>query len=513
MNWKITFLLFFVSIVAKTQERNSVESFNSSAKILQDWDPVRGAWLHQSLLSMSSGSAIPDRTFPEDLTPFELLRALPSNVRSAYRNSFSENTSNQTQAERESADRIRSISDRTNCRPQSGRSYGDPHLNSFDGATFSFQTVGEFVLSKSATGNIEIQTRQQPQRDDFSLNTAVAMNVSGDRVCLYANEKPDANSSSALRVNGQSVVLGTGAYFLEHGGTITYTNNTYRINWPSGEVVKAEMRRGWDMNFINLTVQLFPCSDPGFSGLLGNANGISNDDFDGGASNRSLASFSTFGNSAAQQASNELEKEFLAFMARDLARQFRITPASSLFDYSPGMSTLSYTDESFPKVHRTVGDLTPDRQQAARRACEEQGVRGDDIKGCMFDQAYLSLPPSPRPVIKDQVEGVMLSKVDVPRPNVNPGRPNYDPLGKKNDAPKPEITPQTISKPQQVEGVKPSQQKQDVPEVPISKPSGAQPSTPAKPSGTIPASPSKPSAPSAPSKPVTSPAGGKVGKG
>jgi len=116
-------------------------------------------------------------------------------------------------------------------------------------------------------------------------------------------------------------------------------------------------------------------------------------------------------------------------------------------------------------------------------------------------------------VIKDQVEGVMLSKVDVPRPNVNPGRPNYDPLGKKNDAPKPEITPQTISKPQQVEGVKPSQQKQDVPEVPISKPSGAQPSTPAKPSGTIPASPSKPSAPSAPSKPVTSPAGGKVGKG
>jgi hypothetical protein len=514
MNSKNTFLLFLVcASAAFAQERTSPEPFSSSSKVLQDWDPVRGAWLHQSLLSLSSGEAIPDRTFPENLTPFEMLRAVPSNVRSSYRNSLSENSSNQTQSDRDRAERIRTISDRTDCRPQSGRSYGDPHLNSFDGASFSFQTVGEFVLSRSASGNFEVQTRQQPQRDDFSLNTAVAMNVSGDRVCLYANEKPDANSSSALRVNGQSVVIGNGAYFLEHGGTITYTNNTYRINWPTGEVVQAEMRRGWDMNFINLSVQLFPCSEAGLSGLLGNANGMSNDDFDGGASNRSLASFSTFGNSAAQQASNELEKEFLAFMARDLARQFRITQATSLFDYSPGMSTVSYTDESFPKVHRTVGDLTPDQQQTARRTCEEQGVRGDDIKGCMFDQAYLSLPPSPRPVIKDQVEGLSFSKVDLPRPNVNPDRPNYDPLGNKKDAPKPETTPQTISKPQQVDGQKPVSQKQEVPEIPISKPSGSQPASPAKPSSTIPSAPTKPSAPSAPSKPASPAPGGKIGKG
>jgi hypothetical protein len=526
MKWNSFFIFFSVSLtVAFSQERDAVEPLSASATVLRNWDPVRGAWLHQSMLSLSSGDPIPDRTFPEDLTPYEMMRALPTEVLSAYRVSLNENTASQTDSERERAERIRTISDRTNCRPQSGRTYGDPHLNSFDGATFSFQTVGEFVLSKSSSGNFEVQTRQQPQRDDFSLNTAVAMNVAGDRVCIYANEKPDANSSSALRVNGQPVLIGNGAYFLAHGGTITYSNNTYRINWPTGEVVQAEMRRGGTMNFINLSVQIFPCSNGTLSGLLGNADGNSNDDFDGGASNRSMASFSTFGNSAAQQVSNELEKEFLAMMARDLARKYRISPQTSLFDYAIGMSTASYTDESFPRVHRTVGDLSPDRQQAARRTCEEQGVRGDDLKGCIYDQAYLEIPPSPRPVIKDQVEGIRLNKVDVARPNVNPDRPNYDPLGKKKETPRPEINPQTISKPSQIEQVNPDSKKENEHEKPVAKPSVTQPANPVKPSESTPSAPSKPALPSAPSKPSTpstptaptkpsSPSkGGKVGKG
>jgi hypothetical protein len=384
-------------------------------------------------------------------------------------------------------------------------------LNSFDGATYSFQTVGEFVLARSNENKFEVQTRQEPQRDDFSLNTAVAMNVAGDRVCIYANEKPDGDASSALRVNGRPITIGSGAHFLDHGGTITYSGNTYRINWPTGETVQAEMRRGWDMNFINVSVQVYPCAQSDMTGLLGNANRNSNDDFDAGASNRAMASFSTFGNSTMQQVSNEMEKEYLAFMAKDFARKFRTTQETSLFDYAPGRNTVSYTDERFPKVHRTVADLTPDRQQQARKVCEDQGVRGDDLKGCIFDQAYLELPPAPKPDFKDKIDGIQFPKIDRPRPNVNPQHPNYDPLGKKTDAPSPVSTPQTISKPGQIQEAKPVDHKPASIDLPVGKPTQTSPVPSSKPS--VPSTPSKPSAPTAPSIPSKPAAPVKVGKG
>jgi hypothetical protein len=175
------------------------------------------------------------------------------------------------------------------------------------------------------------------------------------------------------------------------------------------------------MNFLNVAVQVFPCSQNDMEGLLGNANGRQNDDFDvRGSSNRpTYMAFSSFGGSQMQQASNDMEKEYLAFLARDYARQFRVTPTTTLFDYGIGQSTFTYTDESFPRVHRTVNDLTPDRQTAARKTCEENGIRGDELKGCIFDQAYLELPPTPKPIVRDLTSGIQMPRLDKPVNNVN----------------------------------------------------------------------------------------------
>ena len=46
-------------------------------------------------------------------------------------------------------------------------------------------------FAQSLNGQVQVQTRQRPEGEDFSLNTAVAMNVNGDRVCIYADDKPD----------------------------------------------------------------------------------------------------------------------------------------------------------------------------------------------------------------------------------------------------------------------------------------------------------------------------------
>ena len=387
---------------------------------LTSWDPVRGEWLSNSILAMSKQEAVPERNFPEDLTPFELVNKLPDAKRASILKIAQDNAPISNQREWNAISRI---VNRPDCKPVSGRSYGDPHLSSFDGATYSFQTVGEFVLAKSE-GDFEIQTRQQAVSEDFSLNTAAAMNVGGDRVGIYPNEKPDNFSQSALRVNGQPVVLQRNVYFLPKGGTVEYSSNVYTITWPTGEVARIQSSNGAARNFLNITVQVFPCMSNNFIGLMGNANGIANDDFDvrGNSTRPHYMAFSSFGNPQMQQATNQMEKEYLAFLARDYARQFRVTEQTSLFDYSTGNSTSTYTDESYPRVHRTVADLSPMQQSNARNRCQEMGLQGAELNACIFDNAYLNIAPVPRPVIKNPTQTGDLGRIDRPVINNNQGK-------------------------------------------------------------------------------------------
>ena len=412
-------LLSFSSLNAQTDR--FTQDFQPIRAELTKWDPIRGEWLASSMVSIAKKEPIPDRTFPENYTPAEMMKMVPESNRTAIQRIAATSTQNADSTSRGNWQSVTNQLTRSSCQPTMGRTYGDPHLSSFDGATYSFQTVGEFVLVKSASQNVEIQARQQPQSDDFSLNTAIAMNVGGDRVCVYANEKPDNISNCSLRLNGAPLYINSGTYYLPHGGTIRYSSNNYVVTWPTGEVATIDFRRSSQMNFLNIAVQVFPCAQNDMEGLLGNANGRQNDDFDvRGNSNRpAYMAFSSFGGSQMQQASNEMEKEYLAFLARDYARQFRVSPTTTLFDYGIGQSTFTYTDESFPRVHRTVNDLSPDRQNAARVRCEENGIRGDELKGCIFDQAYLEIPPSPKPIVRDLTSGIQMPRLDKPVNNIN----------------------------------------------------------------------------------------------
>ena len=438
-------LVFNVSLIAQDRFERDFQPVRSE---LTNWDPIRGEWLASSLVSISKRQPVPERTFPEDLTPAEMLQLVPEKHRIAVNQIVSDNQRVATDSTgRSEWNSVASMAQRSACKPIMARSYGDPHLSSFDGATYSFQTVGEFVLAKSVNQNLEIQTRQQAQSDDFSLNTAVAMNVGGDRVCIYANDKPDNISNIALRLNGSPIQFAGSSYLLPHGGTLRYSSNTYTITWPTGEKASVEMKNSVGMNFLNIAVQINPCSQNDFQGLLGNANGREQDDFDvnNGAIRPTYGAFSSFGNSQLEQASNAAEKEYLAFLARDFARSYRITQINSLFDYGFGQNTLSFTDESFPRVHRTVGDLSNDRQISARKKCEDQGVRGSELKGCIFDQAYLDIQPSPKPTIPDRTNGVVLNRLDKPSKEINT-KPIIEREVSKED-PEVHSTPQTLSKP------------------------------------------------------------------
>ncbi len=417
-------LILTTTATSFSQEDKFSQDFQPVRAELTKWDPIRGEWLASSLVAMADKRPVPDRTFPENLTPVDMLRLVPEENRTRINQLVRENQRVATEtSSREDWNTIYSIVNRPSCKPIMARSSGDPHMSSFDGGSYDIQTVGEFVLVKSVSENIEIQTRQQPQTDDFSLNTAVAMNVAGDRVCIYANEKPDNASNCALRINGSPVYITADSYFLPHGGIVSYSTNRYIVTWPTGETANVDMKNTSRMNFLNIAVQIYPCAQNDLQGLLGNANGNSNDDFDRNGARGSNQSFPIFGN---DQVSNTIEKEHLAFLARDFSRSYRITQSTSLFDYGFGQSTMAYTDESFPRVHRTISDLPNDRQVSARRNCENQGITGNDLYGCIYDNAYLEIPPSPRPVINDPTSGVTIGRLEKPVRNINPG-----PDGKK----------------------------------------------------------------------------------
>jgi von Willebrand factor type D domain len=152
-----------------------------------------------------------------------------------------------------------------------GRSYGDPHLISFDGFRYSFQTVGEFILTQSEDGKFIVQTRQAPvPARDLSLNTAVAVQAGKDRVSFYVQNFPDADKTPVW-LNGQPFKLKQGTFELPQGGVIQHTGQDYVVQSPTGETVTIRSTQWADRNFMNVTVAV--PSDRTYRGVLGNHDG------------------------------------------------------------------------------------------------------------------------------------------------------------------------------------------------------------------------------------------------
>jgi len=397
---------------------------------LKDWDPIRGAWLAEALPAMIDQTTVPVRTFPENATPMDVMSLVPAETRGELLEVAEDNRgtgrdeqfwiqfNNMVQSSGCSELEATSV----NRRPVSrARSYGDPHLVTYDGERISFQAVGEFVLTKADDNRFEVQTRQRAVQDDFSVNTAVAMNMNGDRVCLYAEDFPDMSTTVPLRVNGQPVEISGGQYFLPNGGIIRRSGGAYMFDWPTGESVEARDGRTTGMSFYHVSVNIVPCGAGNLSGVLGNADGNGRNDFDSNA-------WSTPGEIFASNNQN-WERDRSAFAIRNMADMHRVTQSTSLFDYGFGQSTFFFTDRSYPRAIRTVNDLDPVRRDRATRRCNDAGIRGADLNGCIYDNAYLNITPCPEPPIRQPVvTPETVTPIRTPVVNDNP-EPPIVPIG------------------------------------------------------------------------------------
>ncbi len=238
---------------------------------------------------------------------------------------------------------------------------GDPHIGTFDGRRYDFQSAGEFVAVESFQGApFVVQVRMEPYREgtcsDVSVNTAIATQLGATRVGLYLNErKLDIYFDDAL------VQIPPGANRLLDGNRVErlFDNEVVIHFEDSSEVVL----RGQDLYF-----DLAPELAQRVRGLIGAAD----DDPDNAL---------VFPNGRALQLPaswSEIHGEF--------ADAWRVSQASSLFNYAPGQNTESFSLEDFPSSYQDPASLPAQARQEAQTRCVEAGVedRGT-LEDCILD--------------------------------------------------------------------------------------------------------------------------------
>jgi von Willebrand factor type D domain len=281
------------------------------------------------------------------------------------------------------------------CQLKSGRSGGDPHLVTFDGSQYGFQTVGEFTLVKANDDSFEVQVRQSPFSSSLSVNRAVAVKVGADRVALYAGTS-EANASELIRVNGKPTTLQGTKLELPHGGEILKDGSTYVINAPSGEKVLISPAGSSSNPFFNISP--FVYNQPGqYSGLLGNMNGNAKDDFQMRGGRNALAVRSTYGD--VKQVLNQVglrvpgaldvtEKLYFDQLYKEFGKSWRITQDTSLFDYPAGKTTQDYVLPGFPERYLTLNMLSATQIEKAQTDCRAAKVAPDLMEACLFDVGF-----------------------------------------------------------------------------------------------------------------------------
>ena len=267
-------------------------------------------------------------------------------------------------------------------RDRVGDSWGDPHLNTFDGVSYDFQAVGEFTFVKSTTDDFEIQVRQEPwgNSTSVSVNTAVAMNIEGEDIGLYLDR------AEPLVVNGNSVNLANGGVFVVGDSLIFRQGNSYTINSPENDQIKVDLNG----NHLNINAGLSSSRDGQIVGLLGNSNNERSDDF-------SLRDGTVIGSSISNE---QLYGEY--------ADSWRITQEESLFDYNlesesnnnipaaanleiaennnifplnaePETNTETFTDRNFPYEIVTIDTLDPEVKAEAEAIASAAGITDPDL--------------------------------------------------------------------------------------------------------------------------------------
>ena len=207
-------------------------------------------------------------------------------------------------------------------------------------------------MLRSAEGSVDVQVRQQPDGTDgtVSITTATAAKVGSHRVDAYMTD-----FGLASRVDGNPVDLGSGPMDLGGGARISTSTDGFHIDFPDGTKM-WEMSRGGFGIFVDIAPS---------AGLKTSGVGLLGPVAEGGLAVPALPDGTRL------PATTDLHQAYEMLYGR-FADAWRVTDATTLFDYDTGKSTASYTIKPYPLEGKaaSLADLTPAQLAAGEAACE-----------------------------------------------------------------------------------------------------------------------------------------------
>ena len=382
---------------------SSAEAFKQMDRIVVNEGRIPSQTITANVITLATGTDMIPLTVDESgnpITVYEGVVALPKEQRDsisqicvAQINEAKEQGNTEEVQFWENVNRTMNQPDYDAC---IGKSYGDPHMRTYDGYTYDLQSVGEFILTKSTTSSFEIQTRQSPAPGSISLNTATAMNVNGDRVCIYTRGFPDNYTGIPIRVNGNPLRMKPGeVYALRNGGIVKRMGSNYRVSWPTGEQAYVKFFTSRQKKYINVLPQVFEAGNHGsYVGLLGNADGIPGNDLQSkhGRQTGVVGYFYSMneltGNTRIPRSTKREEIKHNRSLINDFGDSWRLGQ-NSLFDYAVNVSTSSFRLYSYEEKNPpTLASLRKKDVLSAKKACEEAGIKDEDVlRGCILDVA------------------------------------------------------------------------------------------------------------------------------
>lgn len=250
--------------------------------------------------------------------------------------------------------------------------FGDPHIVTLDGLTYSFMAVGEFILLETVPGAelpFQAQVRFEPTLNSnlVSVTTRMAVEVDGVTVEIDAKTKE-------LLIDGEVTLIDPeiGALDITGDGTA----DVYRVIDEEGKetyfIVLNELNEQlmvglFDAGFMNVCVFLDESRSGAVQGLMGNADGDDQNEF------------------ALRDGTPFAEEPEFDVLYGEFADSWRLDDPSvagstktTVFTYEDGQDTSSFDNPNFPAADIDLDEVPADILAAARQAAQDAGIEGND---------------------------------------------------------------------------------------------------------------------------------------